>query len=164
MWAGTVSLWTTVSRREVGGGMKRESPGCDRRKCEFKHSCLLRDSCRIISVIVLGWDEKRGVPLPLTSASPKSYGVWSMSSLVNIGLKVSPTLESLKTREMHYKSKISREKYIFMSPCLLNTCREQYSMTILTSVQMLPIFDSRNFILIASHALPLEWSLNTSYL
>lgn len=144
-WAEAFSLWTVVSSREVGGGMKCESSGCGRRKCASKHSYWLKDSRRILSVTVWGWDEKRMFSSPF-SASPGSYGVWSVRSLVNTALKVSPTLESLKTREVCYKSKISKGTYIFMSLCLLNTWWIQYSMCILTCVRMLHVFDLLNFI------------------
>lgn len=73
-------------------GMKPESAGCDRRS-ETKRSCWLQDSCRITLVTVLRWNDKgRGSPspLPLLASKIMECEEWS---LVNTGLKISPTLE-----------------------------------------------------------------------
>lgn len=116
-----------ISSQEAGVRNKAGKAGCDRSQCEPQHSC---GSCSCFCQWLFGDPDGKGESLPppcLCEPGKLQCEVWPF---VNTGLKVSPTLESLKTRKMHYKSTISRRKIFlwvfmewFLSPVQLDQCR-----------------------------------------
>lgn len=121
----------------------------------------LRLRCLLLSVTVRGsGEEGEGLPHPLVCVSLRSYGVKEGSPFANSGLKVSPTLQSFKTRKMHYKFTIPRRK-MFLCVHLCGIIPEPGiagSMWALSAY--FPFLTGRR----SSHNSPSEWSLHPSHL